>query len=134
MNTIKITLALILLQTAIWADIYTDNTTGLQWQTNPSTSKYTWQQAKSYCDNLTYAKKNDWRLPHIDALMSLTDKTKYNPAITTNKIKIKSDGYWSSTQGVSDTSEAWLVYFEYGSDGWYSQSNKYYALCVRDSI
>lgn len=128
----KIAIILISFIITAYTNTFKDKNTDLIWQTNPSTSNYTWQEAKNHCDNLKYNYKNDWRLPNIDELMSLTDKTKYKPAITTKKIKIKTDDwYWTSSSLVSDPKGAWYVYFKYGSGYWDGKGNKYYALCVR---
>jgi hypothetical protein len=114
-------------------DVVIDQETKLVWQSNPSTSKRTWQDAKEYCNNLSYGSRSDWRLPNIDELMSLTDKSKYNPSIATNKINIKSDWYWTSSTAKWNTSQAWGVYIYDGDDSNSGKSNETYVLCVADS-
>ena len=42
-----------------------------------------------------------------------------------------SNGYWSSTTDVSDTSDAWFVLFSNGSDYWYNKTNELRVRCVR---
>ncbi|MCB1157131.1 MAG: DUF1566 domain-containing protein [Leptospiraceae bacterium] len=63
----------------------TDNNTGLIWQQSngeQSTGDYqfTWQEALSYCENLSLAGKTDWRLPDIKELQSIVyyDNPDYN--------------------------------------------------------
>jgi hypothetical protein len=114
-------------------DVVIDNETTLIWQSNPSTSKRTWQDAKEYCNNLSYGSRSDWRLPNIDELMSLTDKSKYKPSIATNKINIKSKWYWTSSTIKWNTSHAWFVFFGDGYDGSIGKSDGNYVLCVADS-
>ena len=111
-----------------------DNLTGLIWQKGDDGKRRTWSEAKQYCSSLTLDRHNDFYLPTLKQLYYLANRNKYNPAIDTKYFNVRSSLYWSSTQYVSDTSQAWYVGFEYGNDGWSSQSNKHYALCVRDSI
>jgi hypothetical protein len=114
-------------------DVVIDNETKLIWQSNPSTSKRTWQDAKEYCNNLSYGSRSDWRLPNIDELMSLTDKSKYKPSIATNEINIKSSYYWTSSTIKWNTSYAWSVLFSRGYGFLNDKSYEGYVLCVADS-
>lgn len=51
-------------------DVWTDSSTGLMWQ-NSDDQGYTWDAAKSCCENLLLGGYNDWRLPSISELRSL---------------------------------------------------------------
>jgi hypothetical protein len=51
----------------------TDNNTGMMWQKTPDYKHYGYDDAISYCSNLTVANYNDWRLPTIKELYSLAD-------------------------------------------------------------
>ena len=116
-----------------------DNKTKLIWQSSPTTKKYEWSDgifsigAKQYCKNLNYGGYSDWRLPNLYELKSLVDYQKYNPAIATNLINIKTDDYyWSSSYDVDNSSGAWGVYFKDGLDFWSGKSDSNYGvLCVR---
>jgi len=85
----------------------TDRSTGLMWQQATAPGKYTWEQALSYCENLTLAGHSDWRLPLINELESIVDLTRYNPAINTtyfpNTVVFF---YWSSTTYPKYTGDA----------------------------
>jgi hypothetical protein len=48
----------------------TDASTGLMWQQDGLTNK-SWEQALSYCENLSLAGYSDWRLPTVKELRSL---------------------------------------------------------------
>ncbi len=113
-------------------DIVTDNNTGLIWQRTLSTSTYTWADAITYCENLTYGGQTDWRLPTRKELATLPDYGRYNPAIDTAIFPgTKSNYYWSSSSSVGNISAAWVVYFYNGIVYDYGKTNTYYARCVR---
>ena len=108
-----------------------DKETKLTWQREGSSKKMTWSDAKEYCINLLLGGYDDWRLPNIDELKSIVKYDRYDPAINTDYFDIKSSWYWSSTTYVSNSSDAWGVNFNRGSDGWGSKSGHGCALCVR---
>ncbi|RBP79028.1 DUF1566 domain-containing protein [Marinomonas rhizomae] len=51
----------------------TDNNTGMMWQKTPDYEHYVYDDAISYCEGLTVAGYNDWRLPSIKELYSIAD-------------------------------------------------------------
>ncbi len=108
--------------------------TKLMWQDDSdvgSVSK-TWKKAIEYCEDLGLAGYDDWRLPNIRELKSITERTKkINPSIKDGFTKVSDDGYWSSTTDLSDTSGAWNVGFDDGDDGWDYKSGHYSVRCVR---
>ena len=82
-----------------------DTSTGLMWQKATAPGTYTWEQALTYCENLTLAGISDWRLPNRNELQSIVDYSRYNPAIDTTFFPdtVASD-YWSSTTTRDSTS------------------------------
>ncbi len=106
----------------------TDNKTGLVWQQGEP-GYMTWGSALSYCEGLSLGGNSDWRLPNIKELESLTDDTRYYPAIDTTFFPGASvSNYWSSTTYARYPYYAWYVYF---NDGYVSYYNKYSYDCVR---
>ena len=107
----------------------TDIDTGLMWQQDTAPGTYTWQQALAYCENLTFAGYNDWRLPNVNELLFLVDYSRYYLAIDPVFSVIVSSYYWSSTTNVDDSESAWLVEFFYGYV--FVTDKSYYSLYVR---
>ena len=117
----------------------------LMWQDGDlSPHEMTHDEAVHYCENLNSAGFNDWRLPTIKELLSITDDTRFEPAINkafknvaykTNDKGEKGDGcYWSSTGFAGGSSSAWFVCFDDGNDGndiLYDVSNGSFVRCVR---
>ena len=106
----------------------TDTTTGLIWQ-QATAGPMEWEDAMNYCKCLTLGGYNDWRIPTIEELFNLVDRSRYNPAIDTDAFPdtVSSD-YWSSTTYAYGTDGAWCVYFSYGGGGYDGKSS---SLCVR---
>lgn len=104
-------------------------------------NKMTYDEAVEYCENLTFAHYDDWRLPTINELLSITDDSRYNPAInkafknvayeTNDKGEKSHSWYWSSTKHTVGSSDAWIVYFGGGSDYWDDVSDRGFVRCVR---
>jgi len=114
----------------------TDTDTGLMWQqaTAPGTyieRTYNWEQALSYCENLTLAGYNDWQLPNVNDLQSLVDYNILNPAINTIYFpNTMASEYWSSTTYAAYLGNAWSVEFSSGTV-FYGTNSKSYSFYVR---
>jgi hypothetical protein len=116
-------------------NIVTDSVTGLQWQdnsdNNDSNKRVTWTGAISYCEQIEIDGHDDWRLPNINELESITDLSRSAPAIDPTFQHTASDGYWSSTTIVGHEGNAWGVYFHDGGDDWDDKDGTTYVRCVR---
>jgi hypothetical protein len=114
-------------------EVVRDTKTNLMWQDNSdaSNTSYRWEEAIEFCQNLSFSGYNDWRLPNINELLSIVDDTKYSPAIIEVFTNTRSSYYWSATTSAHDKSNAWDVYFYYGSSGYSNKSNSRYVRCVR---
>ena len=109
--------------------IVSDTETRLIWQKTYETGKK-WQQALDYCENLTYAGYDDWRLPDKNELASIVNYAKYDPA--SDFSDMPSQYFWSSSTYVSNTYCAWGVHFNQGNVYQAVKSDAYYVRCVRN--
>jgi hypothetical protein len=101
-------------------DTVTDNCTGLQWQRFPadadgdgSADGFTWCGALRFCNTLSHAGHQDWRLPNVRELQSILDYGRAEPAIANSFVSVSGD-FWSSTTDVSIPRRAWAVDFRRG--------------------
>lgn len=66
-----------------------DMSTGLMWQQanaeqSPGDYQFNWEEALDYCESLSLAGHDDWRLPNIKELQSIVDYTRTDPALDTS--------------------------------------------------
>ena len=120
---------------AIASDTVIDKTTGLMWQDNKEVETITkdWSGAKEYCEDLTLSNYSDWRLPNVDELLSIADITRKPLAIKKEFHYVTSNFYWSSSVSMTDSAQAWLVYFDDGGNFYFKRNRVYYVRCVRGS-
>ena len=117
----------------------TDQATGVMWKrcaegqsgtdcASGGVSDHTWQQALQVAANSTFAGYNDWRLPNIQELSSLTEDACYAPSINLWAFpNTPSPGIWSASSNAAHPYTAWYVWFGHG----YVYLNKYDGLFVR---
>ena len=93
-----------------------DNATGLEWQVTPFPENMTLDQAIAACAALTLGGHGDFRVPSIDELESIRDRSRFNPAIDTDAFPgCPWAWFWSSTLHAYAPSEfAWIIDFGYG--------------------
>lgn len=100
-----------------------DNLTGFMWTKDayPPGTYGTWQQALDYVNGMnagTYPNFGymDWRLPNRKELHSLSDFSRYNPALPSGHpfLNVQSDYYWSSTSFAHDPDDPWIVDMSHG--------------------
>jgi len=107
----------------------TDTVTGLEWQQWGFTKK-NWQDALAYCECLTLAGHDDWRLPNIRELESIVDIKRYNLAIDPVFQCGWLPRYWSSSTWEEAPAAAWIVEFVSGVVSPYSKT-LFTDICVR---
>jgi len=112
-----------------------DNTNGLVWQLQEPTVTMNWFDAISYCETLTYANSDDWRLPNIKELFSTCDAALFAPAVDSSifqQVESKSMYlYWSSTTTPHRNDNAWMVEYKTGEVTFDSKKIPLNVRCVR---
>ncbi|MCP4296568.1 MAG: DUF1566 domain-containing protein, partial [Proteobacteria bacterium] len=104
--------------------------TGLMWQ--QTTTLANWEDALSYCENLSLANSNDWRLPSFNELHSIADYGSYSPSIDTSYFPgTNSSFYWSSTTYPPNPTYAWTTIFNDGIVVTARKTSSNYVRCVR---
>ena len=100
-----------------------DNETGLIWLRDANVHKSTMDWFSAF-DLITEMNSemaygyNDWRVPNIIELESLTDMSQHSPALPDNhSFNDVQDFYWSSTTSMYDTNYAWVLYLVDGAVG-----------------
>ena len=120
----------------------TDNLTGLTWNQNGNlpNGRITWDQALAYTITLNggagICGHNDWRLPNVNELATLTNANQANSATWLNAagqgfIGMQSGQYWSSTTYAGLTSSAWTVDMQVGVISYSNKGNIFYVIPVR---
>ncbi|UZW62173.1 DUF1566 domain-containing protein [Lysobacter enzymogenes] len=94
----------------------TDNATGLMWsKATLSEGAIDPRDAARMCGKLDLAGHMDWRLPSDHELLSLVDRSRYEPAIDIGAFPdTMSDCYWTATECAWASYGAWIVDFSYG--------------------
>ena len=113
-------------------DIVKDSVSKLEWQDNAVGSTMAWEDAITHCEELSLGGHSDWRLPNINELKSIVDRSKDYPAIVNGFENTSSYSYWSSTTYEDFKNDAWIVYFGYGYVGNDNKDYNRYVRCVRD--
>ena len=128
----------------------TDTCTGLMWQRDwadvsgdgQSTveDRLVWCDAPAYCENLSFAGHDDWRLPNVRELQSIVDYGRVDPAIDPvfGVLLGTGDpgGYWSSTSSLAGgpnpgPASAWYVNYFFGVAVFDEKASGYYVRAVR---
>lgn len=110
-----------------------DADTGLDWQTIPFDKRMTWAEAEAACKALRLGGHDDWRLPTIEELESIRDRSRIFPAIDPVAFPGTPNAFlWSSTGYVGDNKYyAWVVDFSYGSSFIYGRNSSSRVRAVR---
>jgi hypothetical protein len=121
-------------------EVVTDSMTGLMWQKNLDKecatcackkSPCSWKDALKYCEGLEYGTYKNWRLPNVKELTSLVNYGRSSTDPASDFPDMPESSFWSSSTNVIFLSNAWFVFFYYGTVGHYGKTNKTYVRCVR---
>lgn len=117
-------------------EIVIDYLTHLMWQDDLRTKNVQkqWEEAIAYCSELRHAGYNDWRLPSLEELNSIVDRSKES-ALDSAYFKNNSAlSYWTRTSDVQTYDTAFTVAFElYGSNYSLDRRESHYVRCVRNA-
>lgn len=89
----------------------TDLNTGLMWQQTPSSEDFTWQEAVDYCNELELDGHDDWRIPSLKELYSISNFSTGWPYLDIDYFDLasgqvtKDEQFWSSNYYVGVTVE-----------------------------
>lgn len=110
-----------------------DKETGLVWQRNTDDTIRDYYVAETYCYGLNLGGRMGWRMPTMEELTSLVDRSQINPALPTGHpfTNPRSSSYWSSSTHAGYPDYAWHVHFDNGDVNWHHKSTNYYVRCVR---
>ncbi len=110
--------------------VLTDSVTGMKWR-KEYTGDLTWKDAIKHCEDSSYGGYSDWRLPNINELRAIVDRSVYQPALQPEYNNLPGVYFWSSTTAKSNSNNAWLVHMKSGSSVTLQKTNLYYTVCVR---
>lgn len=112
----------------------TDTVTGLIWQKTSGPARV-WTGALVYCDGLSLAGHDDWRLPGVVELASIVDYGKVPPGPTINTAVFPDtlpDVYWTvELVPYSPMHGKFVVDFRSGAEGSGDDRDSHFARCVR---
>jgi hypothetical protein len=100
-----------------------DNLTGLLWEQKMEENDfllYTYQDAITYCKNLSLGENEDWRVPTRKEYVNLLNLGRLSPALDTNYfpffIRTANDDiyYWTSTDYYDDPTQVWVMQLSFG--------------------
>ncbi len=113
--------------------LVSDPLTDLVWQRGNGGSM-TWQNAILYCENLVIGGFDDWTLPNVRQLETLTDiKNASSPAIDAAAFPDTPTVlfWWTSTTNVGGSADAWILDFLDGAIDTDPKTEQNYVRCVR---
>ncbi|MFW5810563.1 MAG: DUF1566 domain-containing protein [Thermodesulfobacteriota bacterium] len=105
------------------SEVITDHLTGLMWTRNADITEAPvgWEtalEAVAAMNDRSAFGYDDWRLPNIRELESLTDMGAHSPAVASaSRFENIREFYWSSTTSVYDPPYAWTLYTVDGNIG-----------------
>jgi hypothetical protein len=105
---------------------------GLMWgPTLPE--QLAWEAGKKACAEFRLFGYTNWRMPTVEELFLLPDRTRFNPAIDTDAFPdTKPEAYWTSTPAPSSP-ESYAIYvvFSYGNSDRNNQNARLWVRPVR---
>jgi hypothetical protein len=94
------------------AQTWRDSATGLTWTVKDNGEDVSFAQARNYCASLDLGGNKDWRLPTIDELKTIFDKSQTKRYKAKGPIELEMPGIWSSS--TNSSGDVWSLNFSYG--------------------
>ncbi len=115
-------------------NIVIDNISGLKWEDQPVIFYGNFNDAESYCENLTIDEISDWRLPNLKEFWYLHDRNQSSPAINIIFQNVENNIYWTSqtVSYIGSEINVWTIDSSDGYDDWSLKTDKHYVRCVSD--
>jgi len=111
-----------------------DKRTNLEWFATPSPDSIPWEQALEFSEQSNMGSHDDWRMPNIKELFSLTSQAHSSPSIhpifgitSTNTM------YWSSTTLSNQSDKAWYMDSRYGITTYAVKTQRLKVIMVRNA-
>jgi len=113
-----------------------DTRTNLMWSAHDIGKPLPFGKCAAACKKLKLAGFADWRMPTVEELFLLADRSKFSPAIDTTAFPdCKGGWYWTSTVDASSPSvSAWNVHFYLGYAFYGGQSSQGRVRAVRSVV
>jgi hypothetical protein len=120
-----------------------DEHTGLVWDKLGTSGTYTWTAARTYCDDLSLAGYDDWRLPMISEAIVMMDfycsgagapDSACNGDYSNSALDASAEDryYWTGTTSPSSAGDAYLVDMDDGFIAAGVKGEPFSVRCVRD--
>ena len=111
----------------------TDSRTDLMWAQSDF-SVMDWEGALAFAETSSYASYDDWRVPNIKELRSISDDTESNPSVDATYFGfITSINYWASTTESNNSTRAWDIDYSSGLVSYAEKTLDRGVLLVRSS-
>ena len=112
-----------------------DHSTGLMWQQSGPDQKMTWEEALESCETLNMEGYDDWRLPNVKELQSISTYLFVQPAVESSIFPdVESEPYWASTTMLEpeNSSKAWMTDFRFGIVSYKEKTEYQNVMAVRN--
>ncbi len=111
-----------------------DKRTNLEWFATPSPDSITWEQALQFSEQSNMGSHDDWRMPNIKELFSLTSQAHSSPSIhPIFGITSANTMYWSSTTLLNQNDKAWYMDSRYGITTYAVKTQRLKVIMVRNA-
>ncbi len=115
------------------AETVLDLATQLRWQRRHLDTPLSWLEALSFCENLNFAGRTDWRLPTLKELQTLVDERRLQPSIDIFAFPdTPAEWFWSATPIASHPDQAWATSYTDGYASIHAGAELHRVRCVHD--